>query len=102
MYLTYCCLHLTQLPYDIRVIQPHKEYFVGHSDERMEERIIAVSKAKKHVLNLIKKKSYENQDEYYDSSSSCDSPFEKYPASSHGGQCIIPFLAQSYPGPAFA
>ena len=103
MYLTFCCLHLTQLPYELRVIEPHKEYFVGHSDERMEERIHAVCKAKNHVLALIKEKSYENQDEYYGSSSesSDENPFEKYPASSHGGHCKIPFLADSYPGPTF-
>ena len=91
MYLTYCCLHLTQLPDELCVIQPPKEYFVGHSNERMEERINAVSKAKKHVLALIEEKSYDNQDEYYDSSSefSYEDPIEQYPASSHGGHCKI-------------
>ena len=91
MYLTIFCLQLTQLPYELRVIEPHKEYFVGHSDERMEERIHAVSKAKIHVLALIKEKSYENQDEYYgySSESSYDGPYDQYPASSHGGHCKI-------------
>ena len=97
MYLTYCCLHLTQLPYDIRVIQPHKECFVGHSDERMEERINAVSKAKKHVLALIVETSYDNQENYYDSSSEyhdspvyssrCQDPCGAYSCESYDSCC---------------
>jgi hypothetical protein len=90
MYLTYCCLHLTQLPDELHVIQPPKEYFVGHSDEHMEERIHAVSEAKKTVISLVKEKSWDNQDENYDSSPSSDSPFDNYPASFHGGLCIMP------------
>eukprot|EP00957_Ditylum_brightwellii_P110705 8442645-Ditylum_brightwellii.AAC.1 len=74
---------VSTLPDEPCTVPPLREYFVGHSEERMDEIMHAVAEAKRTVIALVEEKSWDNQDENYDSSS-C---FDDFPASSHGGLC---------------
>eukprot|EP00957_Ditylum_brightwellii_P050859 3856997-Ditylum_brightwellii.AAC.1 len=92
---------VSMLPDELHTFQPLREYFVGHSEECMDERMHAVPETKKTVISLAEEKSQDSQDENYDSSSSSNSLFESYPTLSHGGLCQVPYLADMYPGPMF-
>eukprot|EP00957_Ditylum_brightwellii_P121863 9292959-Ditylum_brightwellii.AAC.1 len=92
---------VSMLPDVLPTVQLLREYCVGCSEERMDEKVHAVSEAKKTLIALVEKKSPDNQDKSYDSSSSCFSCFEGYPVLYHDGLCKVPYLAETYPGPTF-
>eukprot|EP00957_Ditylum_brightwellii_P019994 1509270-Ditylum_brightwellii.AAC.1 len=68
---------------ELQIVPPLREYFVGHSVERMDEGMRSVSEAEGTAQALVKEKSWENQVAKYDSSSS----LSDYPVGAYGGQC---------------
>eukprot|EP00957_Ditylum_brightwellii_P201225 15324656-Ditylum_brightwellii.AAC.1 len=70
---------VAMLPDELHIVKPHREYFVGHSAQTMDQRMRAVAEAEATAQAIVKEKSRMNQEANYDSSSSSD-----YPAVSSG------------------
>eukprot|EP00957_Ditylum_brightwellii_P028596 2160725-Ditylum_brightwellii.AAC.1 len=60
------------LPDDLCTVPPHREYFVGHSVQHMDQRMRAVTEAEATAQAIVKEKSKINQEANYASSSSDD------------------------------